>query len=39
MEDHIGIRVPLSLGSSKPGFDKKGGICTIFDVIFNTQVA
>ena len=30
-----GIRVPLSLGEVREDFDKKGGICQVFDIIWN----
>eukprot|EP00357_Protocruzia_adherens_P034438 CAMPEP_0115016558 /NCGR_PEP_ID=MMETSP0216-20121206/27519_1 /TAXON_ID=223996 /ORGANISM="Protocruzia adherens, Strain Boccale" /LENGTH=329 /DNA_ID=CAMNT_0002387059 /DNA_START=100 /DNA_END=1089 /DNA_ORIENTATION=- len=32
-----GIRVPLSLGDPREDFDKKGGICRVFDVIWNPE--
>jgi hypothetical protein len=33
--DQKGIRIPLSLGDVREGFDKKGEPCQIFDVIWN----
>ncbi|CAG9315057.1 PIH1D1 [Blepharisma stoltei] len=38
IDDHIGLRVPLSLGNPKSDFDKKGGICRVYDVIVNPTV-
>mmetsp|Transcript_32970 Transcript_32970/g.57911 ORF Transcript_32970/g.57911 Transcript_32970/m.57911 type:complete len:327 (+) Transcript_32970:1557-2537(+) len=37
-QDSVGLRVPLSLGPPRPDFDKKGNICTVFDVIVNPSV-
>lgn len=38
MNNEFGIRVPMSLSEKVEDFDNSGGICTVYDVIFNTKV-
>jgi len=34
-KQHVGLRIPLSLGNPREGFDKNNKFCLIYDVIFN----
>lgn len=33
--DQVGIRIPLSLGELREDFDKKGGACRVYDIVWN----
>jgi hypothetical protein len=33
--DNIGLRIPLSLGEVREDFDKKGGVCRVYDFVWN----
>ena len=33
--DNVGIRIPLSLGEVREDFDKKGGPCRVYDIIWH----
>jgi len=35
--EDVGLRIPLSLGESREDFDKKGGPCRVFDIIWNPK--
>jgi len=35
--DSIGLRIPLSLGEVREDFDKKGGACRVYDIIWNPK--
>ena len=36
-QEEQGIRIPLSLGSIREDFDKKGEPCQVYDVIWNPE--
>jgi len=37
-QEHLGLRVPLSLGPPRQDFDKHNQICTVYDIVVNPQI-